>query len=362
MHFVIAGGGTGGHIYPAVALAERLSDGGKVTMLARSGSLEERIFLSYGLSVQVVRSAPLLFSPASLLRFARATSGGVADARRVMAGSRVDAFVGTGGYVSAPGVLAARTTRVPIYLLEQNAVMGRANRLFQSQARHVFLGFPIAGMAEKRFCLSGNPLRRDVYTALVACRSTGLQRQDVLFLGGSGGAEFINDLFLRTVRELDAKGRVLTVSVVTGTDDYARVRDAVSSMTLTSVDARVIAYEEHMDRLYERARVAVTRGGALALTELATGGIYAIVVPYPFAMGQHQSKNAAYVESMGLGVSLEQRSFVFERYLTELRRVLDKAGDASRSTPAGVFAHDAADIIAGTIIRECSRGRVSRSR
>ena len=256
--------------------------------------------------------------------------------------------------MSAPGILAARITGVPIYLLEQNAVMGRANRLFQSGARHVFLGFPIAGMVGSRFCLSGNPLRREVYTALLACRSSGLQRQDVLFLGGSGGAEFINDLFLRTVGEFDAKGRVLTVSVITGTDDYERVRDAVSEMVLTSVDARVIAYEEHMDRLYERAQVAVTRGGALALTELATGGIYAIVVPYPFAMGQHQSKNAAYVESMGLGVCLEQHSFSFERYLAELGRVLDKAGNEPRSAPAGVFANDAADIIASTIVRECS--------
>lgn len=356
MHFVIAGGGTGGHVYPAVALAERLSDRGKVTMLARSGSLEERVFLSHGLNVQVVRSAPLLYSPASLWRFAHATSGGVVDARRIMAESRVDAFVGTGGYVSAPGILAARVTRVPIYLLEQNAVMGRANRLFQSGARRVFLGFPVAGVAGRRFCLSGNPLRRKVYAALLACRSSGLRRQDVLFLGGSGGAEFINDLFLRTVRELDTEGRVLKVSVITGTDDYVRVRDAVSRMALTSIDARVIPYEERMDGLYERAQVAVTRGGALALTELATGGIYAIVVPYPFAMGQHQSKNAAYVESMGLGVCLEQHSFSFERYLAELERALGKSGDGPRSAPPGVFANDAADIIASAIVRECSRG------
>jgi UDP-N-acetylglucosamine--N-acetylmuramyl-(pentapeptide) pyrophosphoryl-undecaprenol N-acetylglucosamine transferase len=356
MHFVIAGGGTGGHIYPAVAIAERLSDRGKVTMLARSGSLEERVFLAHGLDVQSMHSAPLLFAPASLWRFARASSSGVADARRVMAESHADAFVGTGGYVSAPGILAAQMTGIPIYLLEQNAVMGRANRLFCSRSRRVFLGFPVAGMAGSRFCLTGNPLRREVYAALVASRSKQLERQGVLFLGGSGGAEFINDLFLRTVSVLDAGGRAVTVSVVTGTDDYPRVRDAVAAMKLTSVDARVVAYEEHMDKLYEHAYVAVTRGGALALTELATGSIYSIIVPYPFAVGQHQSKNAAYVESMGLGVRLEQDSLSFDRYLVELEQALDRRGYGPRPAPAGVFTNDAAEIIAGTIEQECAHG------
>jgi UDP-N-acetylglucosamine--N-acetylmuramyl-(pentapeptide) pyrophosphoryl-undecaprenol N-acetylglucosamine transferase len=354
MRFVIAGGGTGGHIYPAVALAERLSDRGAVTMLARSGSLEERVFLAHGFDVRMVRSAPLLYTPASLWRFTRATSSGVADAHRVMTESHVDAFVGTGGYVSVPGIVAARMSGVPVYLLEQNAVMGRANGLFCKQARRVFLGFPIEGMVGDRFILSGNPLRRVVYAALLGCRSSGLPRGEVLFLGGSGGATFINDLFLRTVRELDARGRRLTVSVVTGMDEYGRIRDAVAGMSLAAVDARVIEYEEHMERLYEQTRAAVTRGGALALTELATGGIYAIVVPYPFAVGQHQSRNAAYVESLGLGICLEQHSFPFDQYIAELERALDAPPDGALSIEAGVFANDAAEVIARTIEQESS--------
>ncbi|MHB8071594.1 MAG: UDP-N-acetylglucosamine--N-acetylmuramyl-(pentapeptide) pyrophosphoryl-undecaprenol N-acetylglucosamine transferase [Candidatus Cryosericum sp.] len=353
MRFVIAGGGTGGHIYPAVALAERLSDQGTVTMLARSGSLEEQVFLAHRFEVRTVRSAPLLYTPASLWRFACATSGGVADARHTMTESRVDAFVGTGGYVSVPGLMAAHMRGIPVYLLEQNAVMGRANRLFQKQARRVFLGFPIEGMVGSRFTLSGNPLRRDVYAALLECRSSAV-RHNVLFLGGSGGARFINDLFLRTVSDLDVRGRSLVVSVVTGSDDYPRVQDAVAAMSLRTVDARVFQYEEHMERLYKQTRVAVTRGGALALTELATGGIHAIVVPYPFAVGQHQSRNAAYMENIGLGVCLEQRSFDFGRYLAELERALDAEHDDGYSVSAGVFANDAADLIAKTIERECA--------
>jgi len=99
MHYVVAGGGTGGHIYPAVAIAERLLDRGTVTMLARSGSMEERVFLSQGLDVRTVCCAPLLYTPRSLWRLARVTRGGVRAARRVMTDVHVDAFVGTGGYV-----------------------------------------------------------------------------------------------------------------------------------------------------------------------------------------------------------------------------------------------------------------------
>ena len=353
MHYVVAGGGTGGHIYPAVAIAERLLDKGTVTMLARSGSMEERIFFSQGFDVQTVCSAPLLYTPRSLWRLARATQSGVRAARRVMTDAHVDAFIGTGGYVSVPGIVAAQMSGVPVYLLEQNTVMGRANRLFSHRARHVFLGFPVAGASGSRFTVTGNPLRRRVYTALTEYRLARPLRRGLLFIGGSGGANFVNELFLRTIRELDSRGREVSVTVVTGIDDYARVCDAVNGLFLRHVNPVVVSYEEHMERLYEQARVAVTRGGALALTELAIGGIYAVVIPYPFAVGRHQSKNATYLESLGLGMRIEQQSLLFDRYLSIVEKALDD--EAGTALPASsIFGSDAGDTIVRTIEEECS--------
>jgi len=354
MHYLIAGGGTGGHIYPAVAIAERLSDSGIVTMLARSDSMEERVFLSHGLDVKTVCSAPLLYTPRSMWRLACATRSGVRAARRVMADVHADAFVGTGGYVSVPGIVAAQMSGVPVYLLEQNAVMGRANRLFSGCARHMFLGFPVEGVSGPRFTVTGNPLRRKVYAALAECRFNKPLRRGLLFIGGSGGASFVNELFLRTIQELESRGRELPVTVVTGTDEYARICNAVDGLSLHHVSPAVISYEEHMERLYEQTRVAVTRGGALALTELAVGSIYAVVIPYPFAVGRHQSKNAIYLESLGLGVRIEQQSLQFDGYLSIVEKALDdKAG---LSLPASsIFRSDAANAIARTIEEECSR-------
>jgi UDP-N-acetylglucosamine--N-acetylmuramyl-(pentapeptide) pyrophosphoryl-undecaprenol N-acetylglucosamine transferase len=353
MRYVVAGGGTGGHIYPAVAIAERLSDRGTVTMLARSGSMEEHVFLSQGFDVRTVCSAPLLYTPKSLWRLARATRDGVRAARRVMNEAHVDAFVGTGGYVSVPGIIAAHMNGVSVYLLEQNTVMGRANRLFSHVARHVFLGFPVEGVSGSRFAVTGNPLRRTVYAALTECRSSRPLRRGLLFIGGSGGASFVNELFLRTIRELDTRGREVRVTVVTGTDDYVRIRDAVHGLSLRHVDPVVVSYEEHMERLYEQVRVAVTRGGALALTELAVGGIYAVVIPYPFAVGRHQSKNAAYLEGLGLGMRIEQQSLLFDRYLSIIQRALDD--EAGPALPASsFFGSDAGDAIVRTIENECS--------
>jgi UDP-N-acetylglucosamine--N-acetylmuramyl-(pentapeptide) pyrophosphoryl-undecaprenol N-acetylglucosamine transferase len=353
MHYIIAGGGTGGHIYPAVAIAELLSGRGTVTMLARSGSMEERVFLSQGLDVRTVASAPLLYTPGSLWRLAHATRGGVSAARRVMIDSYADAFVGTGGYVSVPGIIAARMSGVPVYLLEQNTVMGRANRLFSGHARHVFLGFPIENVSGPRFTVTGNPLRRNVYAALKECRSSRPLRRGLLFVGGSGGANYVNELFLRTIHELDSRGRDVPVTVVTGTDDYAKTRDAVDALSLRHVDPVVVAYEEHMERLYAQTRVAVTRGGALALTELAVGGIFAVIIPYPFAMGRHQSKNAAYLESLGLGICMEQNALQFDAYLSIVERALDD--ETGPVIPASsIFGSDAAENIVHTIEEDCS--------
>ncbi len=355
MHFVIAGGGTGGHIYPAVAMAERLSDEGTVTMLARCGSLEERVYCEHGFHVETVRSAPLVSSPGRLLVFARATMGGIMDARRVMSQKNTDAFIGTGGYVSAPGIIAASMKHIPIFLLEQNTVMGRANRLFQCYARRVFLGFPVSGVSGNKFVLSGNPLRREIYAALADARNTASIRQGLLFLGGSGGAAFINDLFLRTIDALDRQGRNTTVSVVTGTDDFARVKSSLANMHLKHVKTQVSDYEKHPEGLYASAKVAVTRGGALALTELASAGIFAVMVPYPYAMEGHQSSNAAYVESLGLGVRIEQSSFAFDRYMSIVEQALDTSDD--KPIPStGIFARDAAKEIVSAIVQAVSRG------
>jgi len=353
MHYVVAGGGTGGHIYPAVAIAERLLDRGTVTMLARSGSMEERVFLSQGFDVRTVCSAPLLYTPRSLWRLARATRDGVKAARSVMTDAHVDAFVGTGGYVSVPGILAAQMSGVPIYLLEQNTVMGRANRLFSHRARHVFLGFPVEGVSGSRFTVTGNPLRRKVYAALTECRFSRPLRRGLLFIGGSGGASFVNELFLRTISELESRGREVPVTVVTGTDDYARIRDAVDKMSLRYVSPVIVSYEDHMERLYGQARVAVTRGGALALTELAVGGIYAVVIPYPFAVARHQSRNATYLESLGLGIRIEQQSLQFGRYVSIVEKALDD--EEGPAFPASsIFGSDAGNVITRTIEEECS--------
>lgn len=353
MHYIIAGGGTGGHIYPAVAIAERLSDMGTVTMLARSGSMEERVFLAQGLDVRTVCSAPLLYTPRSLWHLAWATRNGVRAARRVMTDVHADAFIGTGGYVSVPGIVAAQMSGVPVYLLEQNMVMGRANRLFSRRARHVFLGFPVEDVSGPRFTITGNPLRRKVYAALLECRSSRPRRRGLLFVGGSGGASFVNELFLRTIRELDKRGREVAVTVVTGTEDYAKIRDGVDGLSLRHVDPAVVPYDEHMEQLYKQTRVAVTRGGALALTELAVGGIYAVVIPYPFAVGRHQSKNAAYLESLGLGIRMEQQSLQFDKYMSILERALDD--ETGPVVPASsIFGSDAAESIVRTIREECS--------
>lgn len=351
MRFVIAGGGTGGHIYPAVAVAERLSICGDVIMLARSGSMEERIFKTHGLEVRTIQSAPLLPNPKALWRFLKTVEAGTANARHIMNSCKPDAFIGTGGYVSVPGILAARQCHIPIFLLEQNSVMGRANRLFAHYACKVFLGFPLCnGSENERFVLTGNPVRKSVYQSLLEGRDHLAERKGLLFLGGSGGASFINGLFLQTVQRFEERARDIDIYAVTGEDGYDAAQHAVERLLLQHVRPHVLPYEERMERLYAQASVAVSRGGALALTELAVGGIYTLIIPYPYAVGQHQSKNAAYLESLGLGKRFEQKNFDFEQFYSVLCMALDRPRNVSNLPDP--FGSDAADVIVSTIKRE----------
>lgn len=352
MKAIVAGGGTGGHIYPALSLAQRLKETGSVTMLARADSLEERVYRTYGLDVCTIDSAPLIFTPRRLGRFFSATIRGIRAARALIRLTRPQILVGTGGYVSAPAILAALSSGVPVYLLEQNSVMGRANRLFSLAARRVFLGFPITGSRSARFLVTGNPLRSDMYAALRESRHR-TDRTSLLFLGGSGGALFINDLFLRVLEVLERQETEIGISIVTGEDDYERVAGLVSRLHPRHVTVVVLSYEEHMERLYADARLAVSRGGALALTELVVGGIYVFCIPFPDAVGHHQSRNAAFIEQLGLGKRLEQSDFRFDDFMVELQRRLDEP-PIFPADPAGVFSQDAAQVICQLIEEDIS--------
>lgn len=310
MKVIVAGGGTGGHVFPGLALAERLrvDHDATVEFIGSPGGPEARLVPEAGYPFHGVEAAPLYreFSrraaraPFVALRSVRAS-------RPLLAGA--DVVVGVGGYVSVPPGLAARRAHVPLVLHEQNAVPSLSNRLLARRAAAVGLTFEDArermpGNAEAK--LTGNPVRAPILSvpsrraelAAEARAAFGFEsgRTTVVVFGGSQGALHLDEAIAGALPLLADRGD-LQFLVLTGAD-HAKVVAGPA----TAADApltHVLPFLERMELAYAIADLAVTRAGATSIAEMTVCGIPMLLVPYPFATENHQEANARELERRG---------------------------------------------------------------
>jgi UDP-N-acetylglucosamine--N-acetylmuramyl-(pentapeptide) pyrophosphoryl-undecaprenol N-acetylglucosamine transferase len=315
MRAVVGTGGTAGHVFPALATAERLRDrlGAEVVFVGRADGQESELVPAAGFPLVTVEALPLrrtlslatLRAPVTALRAAR-------RCRSVVRGA--DVVLGMGGYVSVPVSLAARRERVPLALHEQNAVPGLANRVAARWARTVALSFVDAGRRlprRVRTVVTGNPVRASIVraaedrTALAAEAAgvLGLEagRRTVVIFGGSQGALRLNRAAVGVCRLLGGRSD-LQVLVLTGPRHHEAVRADLPSTD--GLVVRTIPFLDRMELAYAVADLAVARAGATTVAELTVSGIPAILVPYPYATGRHQEANARAVERAGGAVVL----------------------------------------------------------
>ncbi|HEY5658393.1 MAG TPA: undecaprenyldiphospho-muramoylpentapeptide beta-N-acetylglucosaminyltransferase [Myxococcota bacterium] len=308
--WAVAGGGTGGHITPALALAERIAArGDRVVLLGSDQGLETTLVPEAGFELAVLPSRQVmgqgpLARLGAVLTIAR---GGVA-ALRTLRARGVAIVVSVGGYASVPAVLAALLLRVPVALVEPNARPGRANRALARFARRIFVQFDAAAAAlapgDERASAPGIPLR----SALVAAFADAPPRRlpeppyRLLVFGGSQGARQINEAVMEAVPSLRALP--LRVFHQTGPADRERVHAAYRA---AGVEAEVVDFERDMPRRYREADLALCRAGALTVAELAMAGLPALLVPYPFAADDHQAANARALADAGAARVLPSR-------------------------------------------------------
>jgi UDP-N-acetylglucosamine--N-acetylmuramyl-(pentapeptide) pyrophosphoryl-undecaprenol N-acetylglucosamine transferase len=340
MRFLVAAGGTGGHILPALALASELMKAGdEVTWLGRADGMEAELVERRGIGLRPVPAARL---PGRRLHRVPAwcitSLRGVAAAGSAMR-PRPDALVAAGGYVSAAPLAAAWFRRVPYFLLEQNRVPGRVTRLFAPGARRTFLGFPTVTRLPGDSEVAGNPLRPGP--------AAGLRADDgrtVLVLGGSLGARALN------LAALDAAAALtnLRFIILAGRRDHALVKARVRS-----ANCELVEFTDRPEELYRQATIAVSRAGGMVLSELVASGIPAILVPYPHATDRHQEANAEWLASNGAAITLDQNHLSGLTVL--IRGLIDDAPRRSRMEAAAreLARPDAAATIARRI-RECS--------
>jgi UDP-N-acetylglucosamine--N-acetylmuramyl-(pentapeptide) pyrophosphoryl-undecaprenol N-acetylglucosamine transferase len=355
LRVVIAGGGTGGHLFPGVAVARELlrrRPDAVVTFAGTAKGIEARVAPREGFTLDTIRSLGLKGkSVSALLKGVLTLPLSALDAWRVVAQRRPDLVVGVGGYSSGPIVVMAWLRGVPTLLHEQNAQPGLTNRLLARVARAVAVTFEssLAHFGAKAF-VSGNPVRPRFLQA--AGEPAGARR--VLIFGGSQGAHAINVAMVEAAGELARASAPPAITHQTGAADLELVRAGYARAGLA---ARVEPFIEDMAEVMTEASLIVSRAGSTTLAEIAAVGRAALLVPLPTATDDHQRRNAEALVQAGAAEMLEQRELSGATLAARMLALLDD-DDRRRAMAQAVqrFARpDAASVIVDRVLELAQR-------
>jgi UDP-N-acetylglucosamine--N-acetylmuramyl-(pentapeptide) pyrophosphoryl-undecaprenol N-acetylglucosamine transferase len=328
LRIVVAGGGTGGHLYPGIAVARELISrrpGSRISFAGTARGIEARVIPREGFPLDFVRSSGLKGkSLIDRLRGALVLPVSFLDAWRVISARRPDLVIGVGGYSSGPVVLVAACRGVPTMILEQNAVPGLTNRLLARVVRAAAVAFESTQsfFGPKAF-VSGNPVRPE-FRDLKRAEESSANVTRVLVFGGSQGAHAINLAMVEAASELARNGSPVRVVHQTGERDLEMVRAAYRQAGL---EATVEPFFFDMGRQFMEADMIVSRAGATTLAEITASGRASILIPLPTATDDHQRKNAEALEAAGAAEVLLQKAMTGQ---VLAQRILELARDPQR--------------------------------
>jgi len=350
---VIAGGGTGGHLYPGIAVARewlaRQPDA-RISFAGTARGIEARVVPREGFALDLIRSGGLKGkSLTDRLRGAMLLPLGIGDAWRIVSARRPDLVIGVGGYSSGPVVLVAALRGVPTMLLEQNAVPGLTNRLLARYVRAAGVSFASTTkfFGSKAF-VSGNPVRPEFVAAVGHLQESHADEHAaitrVLVFGGSQGAHAINVAMVAAASELAAGGAALHITHQTGERDVEMVRAGYRE---AGIQADVEPFLYDMGRQLGRADVIVCRAGATTLAEITAAGRAAVLIPLPTATDDHQRKNAEALAGAGAAEILPQSDLTGHALAARIR---DLAADPVRRARMARAAREMAKPDAASVI------------
>lgn len=365
MKIMIAGGGTGGHVFPGIAVAEelkRMRPDAEIVFVGTKRGLEAQAVPEAGFAIRFLAGSGFPRRRWWVWPWALALNVlGFLQAILLVLTERPQAVLGTGGYASAPMGFAARLLGRPLLLQEQNSVPGLANRLLARWANEVHLSFLEARSYFTRrdhLKVTGNPVRAHILSGdhESAMREFKLEpgKPTLFVFGGSLGASRINEAALDMLRRL--KDRIeLQCILQTGRNDHERVKALVEAEKLP---AAVLPFIRRMHMAYAAADLVVCRAGAITLAEIAVCGLPSVLVPYPYAAHNHQQDNAANLVDRGAAVLISDAELNGERLAKEVAHLLaDRQALSRMSSNARLFARpDAASRIARSLVRWAEGG------
>ena len=313
-HILIMAGGTGGHVFPALAVADALrAQGNTVSWLGSRNGLEAQLVPAAGYEIDYIgisglRGKGLRGWLAAPWRVARA----LWQSLGVLARRRPAVVVGMGGFVTGPGGLAAWLRRIPLLIHEQNAIAGLTNRLLAPLASRILCAFPqvfVTPRLQARTQVCGNPVRREIVELPEPAQRLAKRQGPLrlLVLGGSLGALVFSQILPQALARLPEGQRPL-VRQQTGRQHLETARQHYAAAGIeTGVEVELLPFVEEMAEAYRWADLVLCRAGALTVSELAVAGVASILVPFPHAVDDHQSANAAWLADNGAAIRLQQQ-------------------------------------------------------
>ena len=362
MKIIISGGGTGGHIYPAITIAnciKEIKPEAEIIFVGTEKGLEKDIVPRYGYPLKFITVAGFeRHLGVSTLVSAEKLCAGLWEARTLLKELKPDLAIGTGGYVCGPILWQAALKGIPTCIQEQNAMPGVTNKILSRFVDKIFLGYQegakaFGGKAEKVY--TGNPVRKEI---LINRRQEGLEffglspnKKTLLAFGGSRGARSINNAMVAVEQELAGNDNVQVLHA-TGTLDYDKHMGKLGKKVLTAENIKILPYIHEMPLALSVADMAVSRAGAIGLAELMVKGIPSILIPYPYATANHQEYNARALEQQGAAKVILDKALAGEKLLITLEKMLTEQDVLANMHQAALRVskpHAAEDIAQGAL-------------
>lgn len=326
IRLVIAGGGTGGHLFPGIALAKALQrrlPESRVLFIGTSRLIDRQALKDQDFEVTALETSGVKgLGLKGLVKSLASQPRAIMRAAALLRSFKPDVVFGVGGYVTGPVLLAAKLLGIPTAIHEQNSVPGLANRLTGRFVDKICVSLPCKpAFPAKKTVATGNPVRADILAAGERERRV-LQPGDtprILVLGGSQGAHAVNEKMCAAAAGLRRDGHNIYIRHQTGRADEDKVRAAYAE---AGVNAEVSAFITDMAAAYGDADLAVSRAGATSLAELAVVGLPAVLIPYPFAADDHQATNAAHYAAGGGAVVFPEKTLTAEALAGQIRDLL----------------------------------------
>lgn len=355
---VFAGGGSGGHLMPGVAVAEELArrfPGCDIHFVTSLRGIDSRVLSDSAFARSSIPMLPVQKRPTEFLRFVHGFGASLREMQRFWRATPPDLVVGLGGFSSVPAGLTAWRKGTPLVLLEQNVVPGRATSLLAPLAAKVCVSFaetvPLLRCSPKAV-VTGNPVREAVrQTTQNSPKDPRQARRVLLVLGGSQGASGLNSMVVRAVARLRSSLTGWRIVHQTGERDAARIRAAYRQLAM---DADVAAYFDDLPHRYCSAQLVVSRAGATTLAELACCGLPALLVPYPGSARNHQDRNAALFVQAGAACKVQEAATAAAALAEALATLIDDSDYRNSMAKAmhGLARTDATAAVANVILAQ----------